>query len=222
VKQEKADVGLAFDGDGDRAVLIDEKGRVLSGTVMTAMLADFFLKDNAGATVLYNATCGWIVPETIKKRGGKAIRTRVGHSFIKSDMRKYNALFAGESSGHYYFKDNYMADSGLIAAAVGLYLLSLSNKPLSVLADDYRKYVQIPETNMIVQNKEIILKNIEQEFKDSDLNWLDGLTVQLPEVWFNVRPSNTEPILRLNAEAKNQITLDATVQKVTSIIKSVT
>lgn len=218
VRSEKADVGLAFDADGDRAVLIDENGEALSGTVMTALLAHYFLGKYPGATVLYNATCGWVVPETIEADGGKGIRTKVGHSFIKDDMRRYDATFAGESSAHYYFRDNFMADSGLIAAMVGLAVLSDSGKKLSELADVFRKYHQITETNFEVHDKEAVIAAVKSAFTDAKQDELDGLTIWLDDAWCNIRPSNTESILRLNAEAKNQATLDKLVAKVTAVI----
>lgn len=218
VKAEKADLGIAFDGDGDRAVLIDENGKALSGTVMTAMLADYFIGKYPGSTVLYNATCGWVVPETIKKAGGKAVRTKVGHSFIKAEMRTHSAVFAGESSGHYYFKDNFMADSGLIAAIVSLYILSTTSKKLSELASQYEKYHHIPETNFEVKDKDEVIASIAEVFKNDKQDTLDGLTVWQDNGWFNVRPSNTEPILRLNAEAKSEADLETLVAKVTRLI----
>ena len=215
------DAGVAFDGDGDRAVLLDEHGEPLSGTVLTALLAEYFLSLHPGATVLHNAICGWAAVEAIEKAGGKAVRTRVGHSFIKTDMRTHGAIFAGEHSGHYYFKDNYMADSGLIAAVVGLYILSLSGKTMSELVAPFRKaYVQIPETNFEVTDKQATLTKLGEAFDDYESDDLDGLTVQLQDAWFNVRPSNTEPLLRLNAEAKNQAELDELVAKVTALITS--
>lgn len=221
IKEHGCDAGVAFDGDGDRAVLLDEKGELVTGTVLTALLAEYFLKLHPGATILHNAICGRAAVEAIKKAGGKAVRTRVGHSFIKGEMRKNNAVFAGEHSGHYYFKDNYMADSGLIAAVIGLYILCLSGKKLSELAAPYRKaYVQIPETNFEVTDKEAMLKKITAEFPDNDTDMLDGLTVQFPNAWFNVRPSNTEPLLRLNAEARTKDELDRLVAKVTDLITS--
>ncbi len=218
VKAEEADVGVAFDGDGDRAVLIDEKGNALSGTVMTALLADYFLKKNPGATVLYNATCGWVVPETVEKAGGTSVRTKVGHSFIKADMRTHKAVFAGESSGHYYFKDNFMADSGLIAAIVALYVLSESGKTLSQLAAQYTKYYHIDETNFEVADKQAAIDAVAKEFSNQKQDTLDGLTVWFDDAWVNVRPSNTEPILRLNAEAKSKERLDQLVAKVTGLL----
>jgi phosphomannomutase len=182
------------------------------------LLSEYFLTKHPGATILYNATCGMVVPETIERLGGKAIRTKVGHSFIKGEMRKHGAVFGGESSGHYYFQDNFMADSGLIAGIVALSILSESKQPLSKLVDKYRKYFQIPETNFEVSDKDGIMKNIAGDFADKKQDWLDGLTVWFDGGWCNVRPSNTEPILRLNAEAKNQVQLDEIVAKVTKLI----
>lgn len=221
IRKQGCDAGVAFDGDGDRAVLLDETGEPVTGTVLTAILAEYFLKEYPGATILHNAICGRAAVEAIEKAGGKPVRTRVGHSFIKGEMRKNNAVFAGEHSGHYYFKDNYMADSGLIAAVIGLYILSLSGKKLSELTAPYRKaYVQISETNFEVEDKKAMLDKIAGEFKDQETDMLDGLTVQFDDAWFNVRPSNTEPLLRLNAEAKTKAELDELVAKVTALITS--
>ena len=219
VEEQKCDVGVAFDGDGDRAVLIDENGQPLTGTVLTALLADYFLRLHPKATILHNAICGRVTSETITKTGGKPVRTRVGHSFIKAEMRKYNAVFGGEHSGHYYFKDNYMADSGLIAAVIALAILSDSGKKLSALVAPYRKaYVQINETNFEVANKIATLQRLEEAFNGNKIDWLDGLTVNFKDAWFNVRASNTEPLLRLNAEAKTSAELNILVKKVTDLI----
>ena len=221
IKKHGCDAGVAFDGDGDRAVLIDENGEPLTGTVMTALLAQYFLDQHQGATILLNAICGRAAAETIKSAGGKPVRTRVGHSFIKGDMRKHDALFAGEHSGHYYFRDNYMADSGLIAAVIGLYILSTSGKKLSELAGPLRQaYVQIPETNFEVDDKAGAIKKIADAFNDADTDDLDGLTVSFKDAWFNVRPSNTEPLLRLNAEARTKAELDELVAKVKGLLSS--
>jgi phosphomannomutase len=221
IKAENCDLGVAFDGDGDRAVLVDENGEVLTGTVMTAILADYFLTKQPGSTILLNAICGRAAEEIIVKKGGNSIRTRVGHSFIKADMRKYNAIFAGEHSGHYYFEDNYMADSGLIAAIIAIFVLCKSGKKLSELAQPYRKsFIQIPETNFEVSDKDKIIKKIGESFPIEKQSRLDGLTVNFENSWFNVRPSNTEPLLRLNAESKTQAELSELVAKVTELIKS--
>lgn len=219
IKEHQCDAGVAFDGDGDRAVLLDEHGEPLSGTILTAILAEYFLKLNPGATILYNAICGRAAVDAVEKAGGKGIRTRVGHSFIKQDMRTHSAVFAGEHSGHYYFKDNFMADSGLIAAVIGLYILSLSGKSLSELAAPHRQaYVQLSETNFEVADKQAVIQKVADTFKSEQQDDLDGLTVNFPTAWFNVRPSNTEPVLRLNAEAKTKQELDQLVAKVTTLI----
>jgi phosphomannomutase len=211
--------GVAFDGDGDRAVLIDELGEPLSGTIMSAILAEYFLDKHPRATILFNAICGKAAHDVVAKNGGTSIRTKVGHSFIKGDMRKHDAVFAGEHSGHYYFKDNYCADSGLIAAVIALYVLSKSGKSLSELATPHREaYAQVPESNFEVSDKEATIQKIKEEFSTNTFDELDGLTVFFEGGWFNVRPSNTEPLLRLNAEAKTQSELDEIVAKVTSLI----
>lgn len=221
ITKHGCDAGVAFDGDGDRAVLLDENGEPVTGTVLTAILAEYFLQLNPGATILHNAICGRAAVEAIEKAGGKAVRTRVGHSFIKGKMREHGAVFGGEHSGHYYFKDNYMADSGLIAAVIGLYILSTSGKKLSELVKPYRDaYVQIPETNFEVEDKQAMIQKIADAFQDGRSDMLDGLTVNFKDAWFNVRPSNTEPLLRLNAEARTKQELDALVTKVTALISS--
>ena len=221
VLKEKCDLGIAFDGDGDRAVLIDEKGEALSGTVMTAILAKYFLDQQKNSNVLYNAICGDIVKETIEASGGKGVRTKVGHSYIKAEMRKHHAVFAGEHSGHYYFKDNWFADSGLIAAMIAVYVLSQSGKSLSELASPYRsKYFQINETNFKVKDKDKVLGRIKEEFKNYKIDELDGLSIRLDSGWFNVRASNTEALLRLNAEANSPKELNKIVDFVTKIIKA--
>ncbi|HWZ65673.1 MAG TPA: phosphomannomutase/phosphoglucomutase [Patescibacteria group bacterium] len=219
VKEDKLDFGVAFDGDGDRQALIDETGEPLSGTVMTAMLAKYFLQKNPGATILYNVICGRAVKETIEALGGRAIRTRVGHSFIKADMRKYDALFAGEHSGHYYFKDNFSADSGLIAALIAIQVLADSGKKLSELVAEFKTYVSIPETNFTVDDKAAVIAELTKAFGDGEQDTLDGLTVNYPTAWFNVRPSNTEPLLRLNVEARTKEELDSLVSRVRATIE---
>ncbi len=219
IKETGADAGVAFDGDGDRAVLVDETGLPLTGTVVTALLAKYFLKKYPGSTILHNAICGRAAIEAIVSNGGNPVRTRVGHSFIKADMSKNKAVFAGEHSGHYYFKDNFNADSGLISAVIVLSILSESGKTLSELVEPFRKaYVQIDETNFEVEDKEATLKAISKELSNGKQDWLDGLTVNFDDSWVNVRPSNTEPLLRLNAEANSQVELDKLVAKVTKLI----
>jgi phosphomannomutase len=219
IKNEGLDFGIAFDGDGDRAVLVDEKGEALSGTVMTAILARYFLAKNPGATILYNAICGRIVPETVEKNGGKSVRTKVGHSYIKAEMRNHDAVFAGEHSGHYYFRDNYFADSGLIAAMIAIQTLSESGKKLSELAAEFRTYAVITETNFEVEDKQAVVDRVKAAFTDGQQDDLDGLTVNYPDKWFNIRASNTEPVLRLNAEASSKEALDELVSKVKQVME---
>jgi phosphomannomutase len=218
IKSDKLDFGIAFDGDGDRAFLVDENGVQVSGSVTTAILAEFFLKANPGATILYNANCSRVVAETIEAAGGKGIRTKVGHSYIKADMRKYDAVFAGEHSGHYFFRDNYNADSGLIAVICGIAALSQSGLKLSELAAKYDKYPVSGEINFKVEDKAAKLDELKAAFKDGEQDELDGLTVNYPDWWFIVRPSNTEPYLRLNVEANTKELLDEQVSKLKQLI----
>lgn len=221
IKSEGCDLGIAFDGDGDRAVLVDEQGEPLTGTVMSALLATYFLENHPGSTIILNAMCGRAAEEAVKKGGGKVFRSRVGHSFIKADMRKVDAVFAGEHSGHYYFRDNFSADSGLLAAVIALYVISRSNQKLSKLVEPYRKaYLQVPEANFEVEDKQATIEKVAQAFPEGKQDRLDGLTINFPNSWFNVRPSNTEPLLRLNVEAKAKSELDKLTQQVTDIITS--
>jgi phosphomannomutase len=219
IKDNTLDGGIAFDGDGDRAFLVDETGTVMPGNVMIAMIGEYFLSRYPGSHILYDLRASHSVPEHIEAKGGIAQRTRVGHSFIKQVMREVNAPFGGEVSGHFYFRDNYFADSGLIAAVIGLYVAGLSGKKLSELREQYTIYATLPETNFVVDDKDAAIARINEAFPDAEKDTLDGVTITVDDQrWFNVRPSNTEPVLRLNAEAADQAQLDDLVQKVTSII----
>lgn len=218
IAEFKADFGVAFDGDGDRAVLVDENGQALSGTVTTAILARYFLSKHPGATILYNAVCGRVVRDVVEADGGKSYRTKVGHSFIKSDMRKYDAILAGEHSGHYYFRDNFYADSGLIAVLVAVQVLAESGKTLNQLAREYQTYRKIDETNYTVADKDAMMVRLKEHFDGQPMDELDGLTVHFKTGWLNVRPSNTEPLLRLNAEATNQEELEQIVSQAAPIL----
>jgi len=219
IKRDGLDGGIAFDGDGDRAFLVDETGTVLPGNVMNAMLAEYFLGKFPGSAILYDLRSSHAIPELIQAKGGKPVRTRVGHSFIKEVMREQNAPFGGEVSGHFYFRDNYYADSGLIAAVIGLYVAGLSGKKLSQLRMQYTVYPTIPETNFTVTDTAVILARLKDAFKNEQQDELDGLTVDFGDSrWFNVRASNTEPVIRLNAEAKTKDKLDMLVAKVTKLI----
>jgi phosphomannomutase len=218
IKADGLDFGVAFDGDGDRAFLVDENGKIVSGGVTTAILADYFLKKNPGATILYNANCSRVVQETIDAAGGVGHRTKIGHSFIKQDMRKYDAVFAGEHSGHYYFRDNWSADSGLIAAICAIAALSDSGLKLSELAAKYEKYAASGEINFEVEDKVAMTARLREAFADGEADELDGLTVNYPDWWFIVRPSNTEPLLRLNVEATTPAILAENLAKLKAIL----
>jgi phosphomannomutase len=205
VKETGADFGMVFDGDGDRVFMIDEKGRTLAGTITTAMIAENLLQKNPGATILYNAIVGRIVPEIVEKNGGKSERVRVGHTLIKEAMRRTDAVFCGEHSGHYYFKQNFYADSAIIAALLVSELMSVTNKKLSELYDEYDKYKASNEINFEVTDKDGIMNELEEEYKATakSIDRLDGISIWFDDWWFNVRPSNTEPLLRLNIEANS-------------------
>lgn len=221
IKKEQADLGIMFDGDGDRMFLFDEKGRFVSGTITTAMIAAQMLSKTPGSTILYNAICGRVVPETVEKLGGTSRRVRVGHTLIKEAMRKFDGLFTGEHSGHYFFRDNFSADSGLIAALVVLELMSSQDKPLSTLVDTYDIYPSSGEINFSVEDKEAMMKGLEEHFSDAkSSDWLDGVSIWYDTWWANIRPSNTQPVLRLNVEADNKEILKEKTDQIISYIEA--
>jgi len=197
-----ADVGLAFDGDADRVFLVDEQGRGLSGSTTTALLATKVLGRYPGAKIVHNLICSKAVPEIIREHGGEPIRTRVGHSFIKAVMAETGAAFGGEHSAHYYFRDNYRADSGLIAAVSVLEQMCLAGQPLSELRRPIERYADSGEINTRVSDPKAVIEVVASHFPPDAQDRLDGLTVDLGDWWFNLRPSNTEPLLRLNLEAR--------------------
>ncbi|MGH9045029.1 MAG: phosphomannomutase/phosphoglucomutase [Acidimicrobiales bacterium] len=215
-----ADVGLAFDGDADRVFLVDEQANPVSGSLTTALVASSMLDKQPGATVLYNLICSKVVREVIEERGGRGVRTRVGHSFIKETMAQTGAVFGGEHSGHYYFADNYRADSGIIAAMIVLELLSSANEPLSRLLEPFRRYVDSGEINTKVKSPETVMKTMaERVGPDASVDTLDGLTVDYGDWWYNVRPSNTEPLLRLNVEAPDQDSCTQHTEELVSLVR---
>jgi phosphomannomutase len=201
VTRTGADLGLAFDGDADRVFLVDDMGRALSGSTTTAILAAEILRTHRGEKVIYNVVCSKAVPEIVREAGGVPIRSRVGHSFIKALMASSGAIFGGEHSAHYYFRDNYRADSGLVASMMVLALLSRAGEPLSSLRKAYERYADSGEINTRVADPHAVMDRLAAAYADQPQDRLDGLTVDLGEWWFNVRPSNTEPLLRLNVEA---------------------
>lgn len=218
VSAEGADVGVAFDGDADRAFFVDEKASPLSGSTTTAIIADWFLKREPGATIVHNLICSRAVPETIRAHGGVPVRTKVGHSHVKRMMAETGAVFGGEHSGHYYFRANYRADSGMLAMLVLLQVLSESGVSLSELRKPYEPYVASGEINNIVADAAATTDAVAVQFSHATQDRLDGLTVDLGDRWFNLRPSNTEPLIRLNVEAPDQSGVDAIVSEVTAII----
>ncbi|MEY2476736.1 MAG: phosphomannomutase [Actinomycetota bacterium] len=219
VLEKGADVGLAFDGDADRVFLVDEKAELLSGSTTTAMVAASMLERYPGATILHNLICSKAVPEVIRERGGTPVRTRVGHSFIKQVMAETGAVFGGEHSGHYYFRENYRADSGIIAALVVLEMLSKADQPLSELRKPFERYAQSGEINVEVDDTGAVIERVADSFKDAEADRLDGLTVDLGDWWFNLRPSNTEPLLRLNLEARTRADCDQHTAAVLDIMR---
>ena len=214
------DVGLAFDGDADRVFVVDEAGAGISGSTTTALLAAAVLRGNPGAKVLHNLICSKAVPEVVREHGGVPIRTKVGHSFIKALMADTGAVFGGEHSAHYYFADNYRADSGVIASVLLLAELSSSEQALSVVRKPLERYAQSGEINTVVDDAEAVIARIDQHFADCGRDWLDGLTVDGGSWWFNLRPSNTEPLLRLNLEAATHAECEQRVADVLALITS--
>nr|MCU0270865.1 phosphomannomutase/phosphoglucomutase [Acidimicrobiales bacterium] len=201
VVETGADIGLAFDGDADRVFLVDDAGEPISGSTTTAIVAKVMLEKNPGSTILHNLICSKAVPEVITENGGTPVRTRVGHSLIKKVMAETGAAFGGEHSGHYYFRDNYRADSGIIAALTVLEALSRADQPLSELREPFERYAASGEINTRVSDPAAVIEAVAAGFPDAAQDRLDGLTVDCGDWWFNLRPSNTEPLLRLNLEA---------------------
>lgn len=211
------DLGVAFDADADRAIFVDDLGETVPGSTATAIIAHWFLEREPGARIVYNLICSRAVPETVRKHGGDPIRTRVGHSFIKAVMAETGAVFGGEHSAHFYFRDNYRADSGTLAMLILMQLLSESDRPLSELRVAYEPYAQSGEINFVVHDQDAAIDAIEGAF-EAESSRLDGLTLEWEDRWFNVRASNTEPLLRLNVEAPDAAGVADLVEKVTTVI----
>ncbi len=207
VKATKADLGIAFDGDADRCVFVDETGEPVPSDSITTLFAEALLKKEPGARVVYDLRSTRATSDIIKEHGGVPIRERVGHSFIKATMRKETAILGGELSGHYYFRDHFYSDSGEIAMVFLLSVLSAAGKPLSALVKPTRRYVSTGEINFHAEDKDGVIRALKAEYKDGKIDDLDGVTVQYPDWWFNVRKSNTEPLLRLNLEASTSALL---------------
>jgi len=211
--------GCAFDGDGDRIIFVDERGEAVNPSIIGALMARYFLKQYPYSKIIYSAVASKIVSDVINIYDGEAIREKVGHSFIKKRLKEINGLLGIETSGHYYFKNNFYADSGIITFLVMLEILSNEKKSLSVLVSELSKYVSIPEVNFKITNPQEFIKKIAQNFEGYDMDWLDGLSVRTPDFWLNLRPSNTEPLLRLNIEAKDELVLGRVKNDLVSIIR---
>jgi len=207
VREKNCDFGMSFDGDADRIFFVDEKGNVINSSLISTLIIKNLLNKNKKQKIIHNVVCSHIVPETIKKYGGTPIIERVGHSFIKDTMRKTKALFACEHSAHYYYRDNYRADSGIITSLIVAEIVSREGKMLSELTEEFSKYHTLEETSVEVKNKDAKLKGIEAIYKKQNpkkILKIDGVTIEFDDWWFNVRPSNTEPLLRLNLEADSE------------------
>jgi phosphomannomutase len=204
IRQTKADFGVCFDGDADRCFFVDENAKTVGCDMITAVLARDFLKNpaNKGAAIVYDLRSSHVVADEVKAAGGEPRRERVGHAFIKKTMAETNAVFGGELSGHFYFRDNFFADSGAIAFARLLSVMSAQPGPLSGLITPLTRYSQSGEINFQVEDKEAKIRELADVFKKAHIDYLDGVTIDLGSWWFNVRKSNTEPLLRLNLEAQ--------------------
>ena len=222
VRETGADLGVAFDGDADRMFIVDERGEFVGGDMVTAMVAQRLLSRFPGATIVYNLICSRAVPQTIERLGGKAVRERVGHSFIKATMRGEDAVFGGEHSGHFYFRDNWYADSGLIAFLTILELVSLQQGAVSEVIAPLDPYVRSGEINSEVRDIGAVLAVVEGHYRGAGatIDKLDGLTVEYSDWWFNLRPSNTQPLLRLNVEAGNREQLRAKTDEVLRLVRA--
>lgn len=223
VREEGADLGIAFDGDADRCFVVDENGAPVSPSAITALVAARELARHGGkGVIIHNLITSWSVPEVVREKGGTPVRTRVGHSFIKAEMAKAGAIFGGEHSAHYYFKDFWNADTGMLAALHVLAALGGQEGPLSALVAEYDRYAGSGEINSTVADQTERLAAIRATYEGQDgitLDELDGLTVSAADWWFNVRPSNTEPLLRLNAEARDEATMAKVRDEVLGIIR---
>ncbi len=218
IKSEKLDFGIAFDGDGDRAVLVDNKGRMLNGNITTAIIAADVLAKHPGAIIVYSAAMSNVVPETVEKLGGQVIRIPVGHANFEQAMRENGAEFGGEYSGHLYFKDNYYAGSGLIGALKVIDILAAGDKTLAELYDHYNGYPNSGEINLPVADVVAAIDKLATTYEDGAQDRLDGLTVRYADWWFNARPSNTEPLLRLSIEANDQDLLQTRQQELLTLL----
>lgn len=219
VKAKDYDFGIAFDGDGDRAAFVDNLGRPVLGTDLISIIAPYVLKRHPGSDIVHDVRTSRATQEVIREHGGTPVRTKAGRVYVGAELRKRGAPFGGETTGHLFFADNYDADSGLIAALMVMQALAESGQKLSELVDACRRYVMPPEMNFEVADKAKALERLKTAFADGEQDELDGLTVYYPKSWFNVRVSNTEPVMRLNVEAADQATVDDLVGRIKTILQ---
>jgi phosphomannomutase len=225
VRDHQADIGLAFDGDADRCFVVDERGEIVSPSVLTALIAVRELAREPGATIIRNLITSRAVPELIAEHGGTPVRTRVGHSFIKAKMAETNAVFGGEHSGHFYFRDFWFADSGMLAALHALATLGYDTRPLSAILADFSRYSASGEINSEVIDQAGTTRRVKDVYASQPgvtTDELDGLTVSGDKWWFNLRPSNTEPLLRLNVEAADEVEMAAIRDEVLGLVRGTT
>ena len=218
VKKNKADFGVCLDGDADRCVFVDEKGQTVRSDLMTALLARHFLKDNPGAMVVYDLRSSRVVAEEIRAANGVPRRERVGHAFMKKALGDGHGVFGGELSGHFYFRDNFNCDSGAIALATAISVVAQQNLPFSALIAPLKRYFHSGEINFAVDDKAAKMKEIVAAFQGAKVDHLDGVTCQFDDWWCNVRPSNTEPLLRLTLEARDEKTMKDTLKRIEEIL----
>ncbi|MEI7632411.1 MAG: phosphomannomutase/phosphoglucomutase [bacterium] len=221
VTDKNYDFGIAFDGDGDRAVFVDDKARPVLGTDLMSIVAKLYLDKYSGSKIVHDVRTSRATQELITEWGGVPVRSKAGRVNVGSLMRQVGGVFGGETTGHFFYKENYDADSGLIVALTAMQAITNSGKKLSELVDEYRRYAMIPETNFETTKKDAVFEKLKQQYNGGEQDMLDGLTVSYPDFWFNMRASNTEPVMRLNAEAKTQQQLNELVERVTTIINSV-
>jgi phosphomannomutase len=220
MRTEGFDLGVAFDGDADRAVFLDDSAASIPGSTITSLVARRLLAEAPGSAVVHNLITSKAVPEIVVEGGGIPVRTRVGHSYIKQVMAETDAIFGGEHSGHYYFRANFRADSGMLAMLYLLQVMTEDHRPLSAIRADVERYAASGEINFTVADADAVIDRVEQSFPDAGIDRLDGLTVDMGIGWFNLRPSNTEPLLRLNAEAEDEKAVAALVARVTDIVEN--
>jgi phosphomannomutase len=220
MKQTPVDLGACFDGDADRCMFLDEAGKSIGSDMITALLAEDYLRQpaNQGAAIVYDLRSSHVVPDVVKSLGGVPVRDRVGHAFIKKTMAEKQAIFGGELSGHIYFKDYYYADSAAVAFARVLSILSAQDKPLSQVMMKYHRYSQSGEINFRVEDKDGKIRELAEAYKSGEIDYLDGITVDNGDWWFNVRKSNTEPLLRLNLEASSPGDLEKRLAELQQIL----